>query len=446
MKFRFYLSLIFFTVFLLYNNLYGQQSRNQEKRNPPQLRFIRAYGATDETKAPIIVLENNKSSYNAKFGGKSITIEFDIATEVPPSMFAKFIHCSADWQESENVFLNDFVNLRTSNIDWESAPTGQNYYGYRGRIKIPNSQVNFTYAGNWKVKLYDYSNDTVEFAETRFFVVNPRVDCQMSFSSEFYSSKFPIANAALNIESEVTTDQILMESSLNTLVIYKNHRWFEPYPISNSENNNFSQVLYRYNFPIMINGFLSLGKRFRIERLPSENGYRVIDLSDVASYPQVNSVVRLPFADIRRRGSFDDNDDDGAMITNNIIPSYDGYIFLEFVMEPDNWHTKENIYVVGSFNNWIADENWKMNYDEKDRYYKLRQWVRRGRHNYLYATGTYNAITQKPQKLSYDEYEGNTSAAAHTYLCFVYYHESDYGGYDSIIGLGAATINGNINR
>ena len=446
MKFFVFLTFVFEALFIPYFYIYGQQSSIKEKKNSLQLRFIRAYGADDETKAPILVLENSKSPYNAKFGGKSITIEFDIATDVPPSMYAKFIHCSADWLESENEYLNDFSNLMTSNIDWESAPTGQNYYGYRGKLKIPNSQVSFTYAGNWKVKLYDYSNDSVEFAETRFFVVNPKVDCQMSFSSEFYNTKFPIANAALNIESVVSTDQILMESNLSTVVIYKNHRWFEPYPISNSENNHFSLSQFRYKFPIMINGFLSVGKRFRIDRLPSEIGYRIIDLTDVASFPQINSSVRLPFADIRRRGSFDDYDDDGAMITKNIITSYDGYILLEFVMEPDNWYTKDNIYVVGSFNNWIADENWKMQYDEKDRYYKLRQWVRRGRHNYLYATGTTNTDTHKPQMLSYDEYEGNTSAAAHTYLCFVYYHETDYGGFDSIIGLGAATINGNINR
>ena len=157
MKKYFYLVCLCLSVQLI--QIYGQINQNKEKNIHQQIRFIRAFGDDDEKKAPIIVLENNKSSYNATFGSKSITIEFDISTEVPPSMFAKFIHCSADWQESENMYLNDFINLKTSNIEWQSAPAGQNYYSYRGRIKLPDTQVKFTYAGNWKAKLYDYSND-----------------------------------------------------------------------------------------------------------------------------------------------------------------------------------------------------------------------------------------------------------------------------------------------
>ena len=60
---------------------------------------------------------------------------------------------------------------------------------------------------------------------------------------------------------------------------------------------------------------------------------------------------------------------------------------------------------------------------------------------------TINKIGKYPEEsiLSYDEYEGNTSAAAQTYLAFVYYHETEYGGYDAIVGVGAGNIYWNIN-
>jgi hypothetical protein len=50
------------------------------------------------------------------------------------------------------------------------------------------------------------------------------------------------------------------------------------------------------------------------------------------------------------------------------------------------------------------------------------------------------------ERYSYDEYEGNTTAGRQTYLMFIYYHEFEYGGFDSIIAVGASNVNGEVLR
>jgi hypothetical protein len=42
--------------------------------------------------------------------------------------------------------------------------------------------------------------------------------------------------------------------------------------------------------------------------------------------------------------------------------------------------------------------------------------------------------------------EGNTTAARHTFFAFVYYLEPDFGGYDALIAVGAASIYGPLRR
>jgi hypothetical protein len=88
-----------------------------------------------------------------------------------------------------------------------------------------------------------------------------------------------------------------------------------------------------------------------------------------------------------------------------------------------------------------------MNWDPDNRLYRLKQWVRRAKHNYLYGTGSYNIDTKKFDNISFDLYEGNTVYANHSIIALAYYRSMDYGGYDAIIGtLMESPIGTNWNR
>jgi hypothetical protein len=230
-----YIVLILIAVIIFTDTFIG--IAEEKLKIPPQIRMIRAFGGDDEKEPPVILLNNPQSAIKAPIGNSFITIEFDIKAPVPPNLYARFVHCSADWDENENVFLNDIIYSRTSNIEWTAAPISSGYYSYRGRIKVPNIQVKFKYAGNWKVKLFEYYNDSIPLVEARFFVVLPKADCELRVYGDFYDPKYNfVSPSAVTLEANVYADQKLFDNQLNTVVLYRNHRWYEPHYVSTNIN------------------------------------------------------------------------------------------------------------------------------------------------------------------------------------------------------------------
>jgi hypothetical protein len=180
---------------------------------------------------------------------------------------------------------------------------------------------------------------------------------------------------------------------------------------------------------------------FRLERIPAQNEYRILDLTDMARYPFVGAPVRMPLSDMRRNGTFIERADDGAMLTKGIVSANDEFVPVEILLDPNpGGVSREDVFVAGSFNNWKPDKSWMMWYDESLNLYRLRQWLRRGRHNYLYATGRLDADTDQIKDLSFEEFEGNTASANNSFIGLAYYRELDYGGYDGIAAVGSSTV------
>ena len=67
----------------------------------PQLRFMRVFGAQDETAPPVVLCSRPglDSKVNVSYAYKFITIQFDVQSKIPPQMFVVFKHCNADWSE-----------------------------------------------------------------------------------------------------------------------------------------------------------------------------------------------------------------------------------------------------------------------------------------------------------------------------------------------------------
>ncbi len=413
---------------------------------PAQVRMIRIYGEGGEADPPVVIINPERNAVAPAVGSNSIIIEFDIDAPVPPNLYAKFVHCSVDWEPDDNVFINNVTGNRTSNIEWKSAPTHARYYKFRGRIAAPNSQVKFEYSGNWKVQLYEMYGGDEPIAEARFFVVKPIAECAVDLYTDFYEPAFSVTRTSYSVECRVHSRESLFEARLNTVVVYRNHRWHEPYVISRDPDEAGLRNRFRYDFRTRVSGFSTVEKYFRIEGIPAENGYRILDLTNMGNYPSVGGLIRMPFSDFIRNGHYNYSDDDGAMLTWNVPSYYDDYVYVEMVLDPDYHVSHDEVFVSGSFNGWNPDGSWAMYYDEETRLYKMRNWIRRGRHNYLYGSGRYDVDMGQFVNYSYDEFEGNTATSNHTILAFVYYQSFENGGYDALIGVGAGNIFGNVRR
>lgn len=401
--------------------------------------MIRAYGSTNEVLPPVVLLDGTSS--NSAFGSNTIgspfvTVEFDIQSSNIPNVYARLIHCSADWVEDQNGFLNDVTN-RSSLVDWVLAPQRSTYFNYRGKMQFPNHQTSFRFTGNWKVLVYDMSNDVL-LGETRIFVVKERASIQMNTLTDFYEPKRQVSSTALTLEAIVRGNPgDIMDNLLHTVTMYRNNRWNQPFIISQKYSDEFNPPMTSS----IVSGMSVGGKVFRISRIPAENEYRVLDLNNLAQYPSTGAPVRMPFSDLRRNGQFLYRADDGALITSGVSNSNDEYIPIEFLMDPaPQGPTNEDVFLSGSFNQWQPDRNWLMSYDEEQRLYRLRAWVRRGRHNYMYATGVLNADNGLVEDISYETFEGNTASNSNSFIAFAYYRELDYGSYDGLVAVTSTNI------
>lgn len=395
------------------------------------MRMIRCYGGRDETAPPIVLISTkDRRSVSVNIGSPSVTIEFDMQCAIAPTVYVRFLHCTAMWEEEQNSFLND-ATLRTTLIDWTLAPTRARYYSHRGKLQVPNEQVQFRFAGNWKAQIVDITTDAV-LGETRFFVVEPLAQSSMNFMTDFYQPAFKVSGFALSIETIINDPTTtLVDGFLHTVVLYRNNRYWEPMVVSMKAADDV-------NPPMMstwIGGATQGTKIFRLEKIPSQNEYRILDMTFVAQFPATGQPVRIPLTDLRRNGNFMQRADDGAMITTGVSGVDDDYVPVEFLFDPQGYPSAQDVFVVGSFNHFKADASWQMFFDEEQRLYRVRNWVRRGRHNYLYGTGTLNIDNGSVRNLTFEEYEGNSSAANSTFISFAYYRMPDYGGYDAIVAV-----------
>ena len=412
---------------------------------PPQLRFLRAYGGSDETMPPIALSsKTSDKKTQVSYAFANITIELDIQCKVPPQMFVLFKHCNADWSDDNNSFLNDPALLRTSTIMWNIAPPASLWYSYRGTLQVPNEQVRFNYGGNWKAEFYLYDDPSNPFATARFFVVEPRAETKLQVYGDFYSPKNTVfSSAAYTLEAIARVPETMSDGQLSTAAFYRLNRYTQPFMVSdNSSYEQLNSRLYAYEMPTMISGFGIAGRRFRIEKIPAENEYRNLPLDDFSLYPRSNAPQRMWRPDIWRNGNFFEPSDGGSIITRFLSSGDLDYVNLEFLLNPQSRLAEHEVFVSGSFNNWNPDANWMMHWDENIGLYRLRQWVPRGRHGYLYMTGSINADTQKAEKLTSEEFEGNTARAGHRFIALIYFKEFGFGGYETIVGVAGGSTYG----
>jgi len=402
----------------------------------PVLRMIRAYGGTSEFQPPVVAIEGPNSIAAPVIAQRFATVEFDVSAANIPNVYVRVTHCNVDWTESTNGFLNDVTN-RTMLIDWTLAPARSRYFQYRGKVRVPNEQLTLRFPGNWSVRVYDLDTDSL-LGEARIFVVMPMATATMNFMTDFYQPVNRVSGIALTLETVVKADPSrLLDNFVHTVACYRSNRWRQPFIASQRYRTSA-------NAPTVTSavlGMLAGGKVFRVERIPAENEYRILDLTSAGLFPSTGAPVRMPFSDQRRNGQFFQRADDGVLSTTAVSGADDEYIPLEFLLDPAPGRPSEHdVFVVGSFNDWQADRTWQMYYDEQLRLYRLRQWVRRGRHNYMYATGRVSADDGSLLDLNFEEFEGNTASAGHGFVSFIYAQMQEYGGYDGIVGVTTSNI------
>jgi hypothetical protein len=374
-----------------------------------RIKDIRING-TGEADFPIVLLDSNP-----------VTISFDVDGTTPENYRVKIYHCDKDWNVTPSSFINDeFRNYSTSQIPFEIAPSGVKYYRRTYSFRIPGilGLERLPQSGNYKIELWD--GDTNELlAGGKIFAVETIEDSALTIYNRYLQSEISPQNQVNKAVLSFTLPAPRMDDAnplyanfVKTVDIYRNREIETPHRID-ADNRNSNTF---------IDGIGTNTLTFMIDNLQSGNEYRRIDLTNTDLFPPYEVLRLRDGADMSRwqwQGAEDHNGTSSLVIGNR----YAEYVQFQFELGRPEENTNEKIYVVGNFNGWKVDEQWKLQYDDSLKLYKLRVWLRRGAYDYQYVLNGNDWIAL----------EGNDWRTTNVYTALLYYHDVRFGGFDRIL-------------
>lgn len=401
----------------------------------PIVRWMRIYGTGSEGNAPVLRIGGGDAS-RLGVGSTSMTLELDLQSENYPNLELRLIHCDRNWVPTENIFVQDFMRLRSH--DWEIVPTiaGTDHYNYSARIVFPSSDgmLRIQHSGNYIARVLDVYDDEVVVAETRFFVAEGRADVDIYTYGDFFDSPMTdVIQKGLRIRVEARPDVELFSNQINGIHLYRWGEWLRGAAAAPDRMFDEEPAMgVRARWESFLGG-MGVAEFYNIA---SGNEHRILDLTDIAQFPALGQVLTTPLSDLPRQGGFMEFDNNGVAESRFVSSRDQDYVPFEFRLDLMGRAAKEDIFVVGTFNQWVPRSEWQMHYDEESRMYVARGLIRRAKHEYQYVAGTWDADSGVLRNEDASLIEGNTSQSVHPYLALVYYRDLGSGGYDRIIGAG----------
>lgn len=355
--------------------------------------------------------------------GSPITITFDVDETNPPNFQVKVFHCDANWERTNNVFINDELrNFTKFPLAFTPSPAGVHTYTYSYAIQLPGPPgiEQFRYSGNYIFEVWD-EDGTEPLGRGKFYVAETKDD----ESVRVYNFLRPSETAPRNRVNEIvvsynvpprnpTDPEGVIPSGVRTVAIVKNRETEFPYIIDVDDRNPDT----------FVEGLTTDRLVFVHDNVPAGNEYRRLDLTNIDLYPSGSLLRSVDGPDVSRylhQGGPDFNGT-SILVTGS---RYAEMLQFEFDFLCDE-QDPAPLYVLGDFNGWKPTAEWRMSYDETNRRYILRANLRRGAYDYEYVKDGNDAF----------DTEGNDWQTVNLYTALVYYHDVRYGGFDRIVRFG----------
>ncbi len=356
-----------------------------------------------------------------------VTISFDVDGTKPENFRVKIFHCDKDWNITRSSFINDeFRNFSKNQIPFEEAAVGVGTYRWTHMLRIPgggdktgmNDFEKLQYSGNYKFEVWsDDQNELV--AEGKFFAAEKVENSALTIYNRYLPSETSPQNQvhkamlSFSVPSPQLNDaSAIYSTSIKIVDVYRNREIEFPHRIDADDRNPNT----------FIDGYGTNNLKFVIDNLQPGNEYRRLDAQSVDLYSLAEVLRKKDGADLSRWMFQGHGDQNGisTLVTGN---RYADYIQLQFELGRPEENRNEKIYVVGDFNGWKVDEQWRLHYDEATMHYKLLALLRRGTYDYQYVLNGNDWITL----------EGNDWRTVNVYTALLYYHDPRFGGFDRIL-------------
>ncbi len=367
-----------------------------------------------------IVLKSSKSSSPFIYFGDLIELSFDDLEADEKNYYYQIKHFDYMWNQSnlyKSEYLEGFDDIRIKKIR-NSFNTLQPYTNYT--LSIPNDDVKLKLSGNYSISIH-LSNGKKVF-EKRFSYIKNQIPIQLTISkSNIINNLKTDQKIKININCG-DCSKIYNSSSKLKVIVIKNYNWSNSIIIEKPKFIFSNNLIYDDIYFLGGNEFLN----FDNSKINSTN-YRIYKstLTDIYN----NFLV-----DDRERTNdiYEFNPDINGEFLINSNNNYDfdienDYARVHFNLKINIFDKNNNVYLLGRFNNFIANENYKLKYDEKKESYQGSFLFKQGFYNYKY--GYTNLLI--PNTINY--FEGNFWQTENLYTILIF-HKKNNEKYFKLIG------------
>jgi len=378
-----------------------------------QIKTLLCHKKEDELSLPIINLNTDNQ----------LLVSFDDLDADIKDYYYTIIHCNSDWTASDlmkNEYISGFTTEPINDYEF-SFNTIQKYTHYT--FNFPNDELKPILSGNYVFKIFEEGGAIIAYK--RFMILETKLTIEAQVRRATLAD---YRNTKHEIDFTIKHPNLLVADPFSDIKVTIKQNNKEDNAITDLTpiyvKNN--QLIYDYEDN---NTFLGNNefRHFDIKSLRFQS-----DRIKAITYDSTYNHVYL-FNDLKR--PFDSYSIEPDINGSFLIKSQEGwkttteadYSFVHFTLPADHI-SYGNMHVIGGFTDWQLKDEFKLEYNTKQKQYEGNVYLKQGYYNYHYAL---NDTITKQVDVAF--IEGTHYQTRNDYYIYVYYRAvSDR--YDRFVG------------
>lgn len=312
-----------------------------------------------------------------------LELGFDVLDSALVNYKYTFIHCDADWTQSE-LDIQEYIDGLPYDFITDygySRNTYQRFIHYS--LTFPNFNIRFTKSGNYVIKVWDPNTEELLLTR-RFCIAEKTVDVKANIHRATMVSE---RNYQQEVDFTLETGNYTITNPYKDLsvTILQNHAW--PLSIKGLQPRFVKESVldYDHDGDNAMNGgneyrlFSIKDTRFTgpgLERVTYDNqeNHAYLELDEkkrFKTYLQRQDINGRRYIKTDRLGASDNLDAD--------------YVHVHFRLAYPEPITDGELYVYGELTDWQFIPEARLEYDYEAREYKATMYLKQGLYNYIYA-------------------------------------------------------------